>query len=75
MKTFPVNESPLSMEFEKLGTRREGQSLFSLLLEIESRLRKEARANPRPRTPQSNHPSKAWNLRRSQVDKLSRYIE
>jgi hypothetical protein len=65
MKRSPSNWSlcvPLPAGPEKLGVRREDQSLFSLLLEIEIRLRKEARNNPRPQIEQRNKRSKVPDL-------------
>jgi hypothetical protein len=50
---------------EKLsGTRQRDQSLFSLLLEIESRLRKEARDDQIEQRKRSRQPSQLINLTR-----------
>ena len=53
------------------GTRKRDQSLFSLLLEIESRLRTEGRNDQIEQCKRS----KEKDRRRSSVNKLSRYCE
>jgi hypothetical protein len=78
MKVSPGNNAPnaaVSIAPEKLGTQGVYQSLFSLLLDIESRLCKEARNNARLQIRQCNHKSKVKNQKASGVQKLSRYIE
>jgi hypothetical protein len=67
---FQIHEKTLSGSTvlcwtEKLsGTRQRDQSLFSLLLEIESRLRKEARDDQIEQRKRSRQPSKLINLTR-----------
>ena len=74
---FQIHEKTLSTSevvcrSEKLsGTRKRDQSLFSLLLEIESRLRKEGRNDQIERRKRS----KEKDLRRFSVNNLSRYCE
>jgi len=53
------------------GTRKKDQSLFSLLLEIESRLRKEGRNDQI----EQRKRSKEKDRRHSSVNNLSRYCE
>jgi hypothetical protein len=70
---FRIHEKALSMNevvcrSEKLsGTRQRDQSLFSLLLEIESRLRKEGRNDQIEQRKRSRQ--------RSRLTNLSRYCE
>ena len=70
---FQIHEEPLATNevvcrFEELsGTRQRDQSLFSLLLEIESRLRKESRNDQIEQRKQSPQ--------RSRLTNLSRYCE
>jgi hypothetical protein len=74
---FQIHEKALSMNevvcrSEKLsGTRQRDQSLFSLLLEIESRLRKEGRNDQIEQRKRSKEKDR-W---RSTVSNLSRYCE
>jgi hypothetical protein len=56
------------------SAQRESQNFFSLLLEIESQLRKEARTNAQAKIAQC-YISKAKVQKGSMVEKLSRYIE
>jgi hypothetical protein len=64
----------LSVWARDIGSERSDQSFFSLLLEIESRLRAEARSDsllqPGPRKS-----PKGKNQKRPVVERLSRYIE
>ena len=53
------------------GTRKRDQSLFSLLLEVESRLRTEARNDPIEQRKRSQEKDP----QRSRVNNLSRYRE
>jgi len=69
-KTLSANEIVYRSE-ELSGTRKRDQSLFSLLLEIESRLRKEDRND---RIEQGKR-SKEKDRRRLTVNNLSRYCE
>ena len=57
-----------------LGTEQSDQSLFSLLLEIETRLRAEARRDSLLQT-HRRKPAKRKNSKRLRVENLSRYIE
>ena len=69
-KTLPTSEVLCRSE-ELSGTPKRDQSLFSLLLEIESRLRREGRNDqiePRKR-------SKEKDRERQSVNNLSRYCE
>ena len=60
---------------EMLGLERAPQSLFSLLLDIESRLRKEALNDAQAQIRLCNDISGIKDQKRSRVEKLSRYIE
>ena len=77
---FPIHEKALPASdvvcwSGKLdGTPKRDQSLFSLLLEIESQLRKEDRINAQAQIGQC-YISKAKVQNGSMVEKLSRYIE
>ena len=78
MKVSPGNNVPnaaVSTAPETLGTQGVPQSLFSLLLDIESRLRKEARNNAQAQIRQCNHIFKVKSQKALRVQKLSRYIE
>jgi hypothetical protein len=77
MKVSPGNKALcdiVSIAYEKPGAQRRPQSLFSLLLEIESRLRKEARINAQAQIRQCNI-SKVKVQKGSMVKKLSRYLD
>ena len=69
-KTLPTSEVLCRSE-ELSGTPKRDQSLFSLLLEIESRLRTEARNNQIERRKRS----KEKDRERQSVNNLSRYCE
>jgi hypothetical protein len=78
MKVFPSNNArndSVSNTPEELGVQRVPPSLFSLLLDIESRLRKEARDNAQAQIRPCNTIFKAKGQKGSGVEKLSRYIE
>ena len=74
---FQIHEEALSTNevvcrFEELsGTRQRDQSLFSLLLEIESRLRTETRTDQIEQLKRSEEKDR----QRSRVNNLSRYCE
>ena len=74
---FQIHEKPLSTteivfgSWKLRGTPKRDQSLFSLLLEIESRLRREGR-NDQIEPPKR---SKEKDRRRSGLNNLSRYCE
>ena len=74
---FQIHEKALSTTelvsgpWKLSGARKRDQSLFSLLLEIESRLRREGRNDQIEQRKQS----KEKDRRRSSVNKLSRYCE
>ena len=69
-KTLPTND--LVCWFGKLdGTRKRDRSLFSLLLEIESRLRTESRNDQIEQIKRS----KEKDRQRSRINNLSRYCE
>ena len=69
-KTLPTND--LVCWFGRLDcTRKRGQSLFSLLLEIESRLRTESRNDQIEQIKRSNEKDR----QRSRINNLSRYCE
>ena len=74
-RKFPIHEKTLSTSdvvcWKLSGTRKRDQSLFSLLLEIESRLRTEARNDQIEQLKRS----KEKDRQRSSVNKLSRYCE
>ena len=65
----------LAIAPEELGLERVPQSLFSLLLDIESRLHKEARNDTQAEIRQRNNISRVKSQKGSRVEKLSRYIE
>jgi hypothetical protein len=74
IKVSPSNKAltnTVSCAPEKLDAQREPQSFFSLLLEIESRLRKEARINAQAQIRQCNL-SEVKSRKGSRVEKLSR---
>jgi hypothetical protein len=73
MKVSPGNNALTTAE--TLGTQGVPQSLFSLLLDIESRLREEARNTARAQIRQCIHIFKVKGQKASRVQKLSRYIE
>jgi hypothetical protein len=77
MKVSPGKNAPtvIAIAPETLGPQGVPQSLFSLSLDIESRLRKEARNNAPAQIRQCNHISKVKSQKASRVQKLSRYIE
>jgi hypothetical protein len=78
MKVFPSKNARndiVSITPEELGVQRVPSSLFSLLLDIESRLRKEARNNAQAQIRQCNTIFKAKSQKGPRVEKLSRYIE
>jgi len=78
MKVSPGNNARndiVSIAPEDLGLEGVPQSLFSLLLDIESRLRKEARNDTQAEIRQCNNISRVKSQKGSRVEKLSRYIE
>ena len=79
MKVSPGNNikalsDAVSIAPEKPGAQRGSRSLFSLLLEIESQLRKEARINAQAQIGRRDI-SKVKVQKGSMIEKLSRYIE
>jgi hypothetical protein len=74
---FPIHEKALPASdvfcwcWKLDGTRKRDQSLFSLLLEIESRLRTEARSDQLEQLKRS----KEKDRQHSKVNNLSRYCE
>ena len=78
MKVSPTKAArdvTVSVAPDVLGLERVPESLFSLLLEIESRLRKEARNDAQAQIRLCNDISEVKSQKRSRVEKLSRYIE
>jgi hypothetical protein len=69
-ETLPTNEIVCG-PWKLTGTRKRDQSLFSLLLEIESRLREEGRNDQIERRKRS----KEKDRQPSRVNNLSRYCE
>jgi hypothetical protein len=70
-KTLSANEVVCRSEKLSCGTWKKDQSLFSLLLKIESRLRKEGRNDQI----EQHKRSKEKDRQRSSVNNLSRYCE
>jgi len=78
MKVSPSKDArdvTVSVASDVLGLERVTESVFSLLLEIESRLRKEARNDAQAQIRLRNDISGVKSQKRSRVEKLSRYIE
>ena len=74
-RKYPIPEKTLTTSdvvcWKLSGTRKRDQSLFSLLLEIESRLRTEARSDQLEQLKRS----KEKDRQHSKVNNLSRYCE
>ena len=77
MKSPLIVDAPsgfLSVWPRNLGGEQSHQSLFSLLLEIETQLRAQARRDSRLLASHRKH-DKRKSFRRPKVENLSRYIE
>ena len=77
MKSPPTTDAlfaSLPIWHRNLGSEQSDRSLFSLLLEIETRLRAEARRDSLVQT-HRRRPAKRKNTKRLGVENLSRYIE